>query len=113
MRYEFKTAEGTTCCSTDRLEYLCASCAAALSRSAEAPDPYADGIAKLRAAQGIKLDSAADERNVAGMAAFRQQILQTIATSQLAAHSPATSRAHLMPPNSYQIAIDRLKENSR
>jgi hypothetical protein len=48
MRYEFRTSDGKTCCSTDNPDYLCRACKQRLARMASdlprdangVPDPY-------------------------------------------------------------------------
>ena len=54
MRYEFTNAEGRTCCASDNIEYLCVHCRAAaeeMAAAVEIPNPYAKGLAAMRAAE--------------------------------------------------------------
>ena len=62
MKYEFRTTEGTTCCSSDNPDYLYTHCKAALAREHAMPDPYALPIEALRTAMGITpRDTIADD----------------------------------------------------
>jgi hypothetical protein len=77
------------------------------------PDPYRSGIEKLRTAQGITIDSIADDNDprLTAMAARRTAFWTYAATSRRAARQPATSKAHLQPPNGYAEALKRMQED--
>ncbi len=45
MRYEFKTADGRTCCKSDDPKNLCAACKARVA-SADPPDGYKAALAR-------------------------------------------------------------------
>lgn len=47
MRYEFKTADGRSCCKSDDPKLLCAACRARLAaaNSSDAPDGYKAALA--------------------------------------------------------------------
>ena len=74
------------------------------------PEPYAEGLAKLRAAQGITLNTIEDDDpRLTAMAQFRTGLYEQARLAALQA-PPATSKAHLEPPDGYAIAIKRMKE---
>ncbi len=49
MRYEFKTADGRTCCNTDDPKNLCPACKARAA-SADPPDGYKTALARTSTA---------------------------------------------------------------
>jgi hypothetical protein len=76
------------------------------------PDPYRAGIERLRTAQHITIDSIEDgDPRLAAMAAHRQNFYDLVTTSRRAASEPATSTAHLVPPDGYAEALKRMKED--
>ena len=78
------------------------------------PDPYAPGLAQMRAARGLDVpDETGDAERLRAMAAFRESVLGAASTSRAAARFRATSSVHLSPPDGYQIALDKLKEQRR
>ena len=56
MRLTFRTAAGNTCCDTDDPASLCKHCAAAHATTYPTPEPYAVGLAQLRAASAKPSD---------------------------------------------------------
>jgi hypothetical protein len=77
MRYQFRKADGDTCCSTDNPEYLCEACVARSNTqrrsaaSVAAPDPYAAGLAALRAANATPASSFEERWKAERRAALR------------------------------------------
>jgi hypothetical protein len=84
MKYEFHTTDGKTCCSSDDITLLCASCRAAAMTTDDPPtDP-----------------------RLVQMARFRDQLRADALTAALL----PSSSAHLTPPDPYRIAIAKMKE---
>ena len=141
MRFEFRTTDGRACCASDDPDHLCTHCKAALAREeALMPDPYAAGLVTLRALHGNTIeamersgrtldrvsiiygvyagtmcssDFQALEREVEPlMAAFRDQLRAQAITASLRLPY-ATSDVHREPPDSYALALERMKEAQR
>jgi hypothetical protein len=88
---------------------------AARHRSNAAPDSYAPGIAKMRAARGF-VDKGDDDTvdAIVQMHEFREAFRGLASTSLAAAHVPTTSEAHLMPPNPWsEEALKAHREGRR
>jgi hypothetical protein len=76
------------------------------------PDPYSDGIAKLRAAQGIEIKEIADDDpRLRAMAKFRAEYVDTFVAPHVL--PPATGDVYAKPPDPYQIALGRTKGDAR
>jgi hypothetical protein len=111
-RYEFATLDGRSCCKSDDIKYLCDHCKAAAKQTSDAlarrlqgygsivvdaPLPYGE----------IRTAAHVDDKRLAEMARFRQQVYETSSVSRAAAAQPTTSKVHLEPPKPYDIAIER------
>ena len=114
MRFEFRTTDGRACCASDDPDHLCTHCKAALAREeALMPDPYAAGLVTLRALHGITPPEEHDHTEaLRAMAAFRDQLRAQAITASLRLPY-ATSDVHREPPDSYALALERMKEAQR
>jgi hypothetical protein len=75
-------------------------------------DPYQAGIERLRTAQGITIDNITDnDPRLRAMQERRAAFYEHVSTSRRAARQPATSRAHLQPPDPYAEALKAMKED--
>jgi hypothetical protein len=79
-----------------------------------APDPYAAGIAKMRAAAGIvDMPRATLVDVIAPMWVFREEFYALASASRAAAANPTTGRVHLDPPDPYKAALDKRHQEGR
>ena len=74
------------------------------------PDPYAAGLAKLRAAQGIP-DAPDHTDALRAMADFRSRLREQTLTAGLEL-PPATGDIYANPPDPYAAAITKMKEKA-
>jgi hypothetical protein len=75
------------------------------------PDPWAAGIARLRAMQGITLDTvAADDPRMEAIARGRADFYALVRTARRAAQQPAVGDVYTNPPDPWAPGIERMKE---
>ena len=115
MLYEFRSADGRGCCATGDREHLCPACTAALAHAEQQmPDGYARPLERLRTAMGISpLSTRDDTQALEAMATDRAAFWQYVATMKPAAAEPATSDVHMQPPDSYALALERMRGAQR
>jgi hypothetical protein len=78
------------------------------------PDPYEHDLRELRAAQGITIKSITDnDPRLTAMATRRNEFYSAVTTSRRTARVPARSEAHLVPPDPYAEALEKLKKGAR
>jgi hypothetical protein len=77
----------------------------------EPPDSYGLALAAERAAQGIPDTTDATADRIADAMEFRARMAADLSASVAASQVPATSDAHLNPPDGYAMAI--AQENRR
>ena len=79
MIYKFLTAEGKTCCESNRLDLLCEACRAEV-QAGEAPDPYKAGVEAFRAANATPNARAEERYKQERLAALAAEYAQWEAT---------------------------------
>jgi hypothetical protein len=106
--FEFRTADGRVCCSSDDRACLCEHCQAAARD--QIVDPYAAGITALRTRYGIPERD--DTETLARMASFRDRVCeQRLVASALLPRGRRDDE--LLPPDPYGPHLATLRASYR